>query len=201
VRNRFAADLCSTVRRPIVGAVTAFWIARDTDRYFAAVRGQLDQFADTLDDIAPVMFACTAWRLATPPALVPAHVAWHRRILSAVCSRNAWDGTLTAHVELAAPLPAPLTGSRAWWHDRGWRGWPELFGQYVDPSAQDLAKSPHLRATLRIDAPVPLAGLPMPPDDPDEVETAAQRAIVVLVRELNDLISPVIDQLDHATAA
>jgi hypothetical protein len=181
--------------------VTAFWIARDPDRYAAAVRGQLDQFADTLDDIAPVTFACTAWRLATPPALVPAHVGWHRRILSARCGRNEWDGTLTAHVELVAPLPASLERNRSWWRDRGWRGWPELFGQYVDPTHQDVAKSPYLRGTIRVDAPVALAGLPMPPDDPDEVQAAAQRAIVVLVRDLNDLIGPVIDQLDHAAAA
>jgi hypothetical protein len=40
----------------------------------------------------------------------------------------------------------------------------------------------------------------MPPDDPDEVETAAQRAVAVLVRELNELVGPVIDQLDQARA-
>jgi hypothetical protein len=189
---------------PYGGAVTAFWIARDGsptgERYAELVRRELDQFADTLDDIAPVAFACIAWRLATPPALVPAHVGWHRRILSATCERNEWDGSLTARVDLVAPLPAPLTASRTWWHDRGWRGWPELFGQYVEPTAQDLSRSPHVRATLRLEAPVPLAGLPMPPDDPDEVETAAQRAVTVLVRELNELVGPVIDQLDQARA-
>jgi hypothetical protein len=183
--------------------VTAFWIARDVDsaaRYAEMVRRELDQFSDTLDDIAPVAFACIAWRLAIAPALVPAYVGWHRRILSAACDRNEWDGSLTVHIDLVAPLPTPLTASRTWWHDRGWRGWPEVLGQYVEPTAQDVTRNPHLRATLRLDAPVPLAGLPMPPDDPDEVETAAHRAVTVLVRELNDLVGPVIDQLDQARA-
>jgi hypothetical protein len=175
---------------------TAFWLDHDTERYADLVRRELDAFTDTLDDIAPVAFAAIAWRLATPPVLVPAYVGWHRRILSATCRRNEWDGSLAARVEFVAPLPAPLTASRTWQHDRGWRGWPELFGQYVEPAERDLAHQPYLRATLALEAPVPLGGLPMPPDDPDEVPGAARRAVAQLTRELNLLVGPVIAQLD-----
>ena len=34
------------------------------------------------------------------------------------------------------------------------RDWPQLFGQYVGPSEQDLTRSPHLRASLLVEAPV-----------------------------------------------
>jgi hypothetical protein len=42
-----------------------------------------------------------------------------------------------------------------------------------------------------------LDDLPAAPDGPDEdVEGTARRAVIVLVRELNDLISPIIRQLE-----
>ncbi|MFI6294511.1 hypothetical protein ACIBEJ_23170 [Nonomuraea sp. NPDC050790] len=177
----------------------AFWIDQDFDRdrhgrYAAHVEKNLPEFE--WGDIAPVRFACAAWRLATPPSLDPGYVRWDRRVLDATCARNTWDGTLTARVRIVSPLPEPLTRSRAWWRDRGWQGWQELFGQYVEPTQQDLARSPFLRATLLVEAPVPLAGLPPEPEGPHErVEESAQRAVAVLVRELNELVSPILDQL------
>jgi len=187
----------------------AFWIDHDYDRehapdgvsrYDAQVRASIEEFAGSWGDIAPVAFACTAWRLATEPALSPGFVRWHRRVLDATCVRNSWDGTLTVQAQLVSPWPAALTWSRDWWRDRGWRDWPEVFGQFVEPAEQDLAKIPYVRATLRIDAPVPLDDLPAAPDGPGEdVEGTARRAVIVLVRELNELISPIVRQLEDFT--
>lgn len=86
--------------------------------------------------------------------------------------------------------------SRTWWRDRGWLGWQETFGQYVEPTQQDLARIPFLRASLLVEAPVPLDDLPPEPEGPhEEVERRAHRAVTVLARELNALVSPVLDQL------
>ncbi len=85
-------------------------------------------------------------------------------MLTATCDRNPWDGGLAARVTLAAPLPAELTWSRQWWRDRGWRDWPQMFGQFVVPTEQDVARGPYLRATLIVEAPFPLDGLPAAPE-------------------------------------
>jgi hypothetical protein len=72
-----------------------------------------------------------------------------------------------------------------------------LFGQYVAPSEQDLTRSPHLRASLLVQAPVRLDDLPPAPDGPDgTIEQTARRAVTVLVRELNELLNPIVDQLE-----
>src|SRR5437868_10247220 len=110
----------------------AFWLDRadrgrsraGIDRYADQVLQRMEEFAPSWDDIAPVEFACAAWRVATPPLLNPGLVRTHRRILTAECLRNPWDGSLFARVRLAAPLPAELTVSRAGWRDRGCRDWP-----------------------------------------------------------------------------
>ncbi|MFF4617083.1 MULTISPECIES: hypothetical protein [Nonomuraea] len=177
----------------------AFWIDQEFDRdrdgrYAVHVRKNLEEFE--WGDIAPIRFACAAWRLATPPALTPGYVRWDRRVLDATCHRNTWDGSLYARVRVVSPLPEELTRSRAWWRDRGWLGWQETFGQYVEPTQQDLARHPFLRASLLLEVPVPLDDLPPEPEGPhDEVEQRAHRAVVVLTRELNALVSPVLDQL------
>jgi hypothetical protein len=186
------------------GFVKSFWLDRDHDRYRSLVLASPSALADGLGDIAPVAFACAAWTLAGPPALDPGYVRRHRRVLSAACARNPFDGGLTARVEIVSPLPAELTASRAWWRDRGWRGWPELFGQFVQPTARDLSHNPHLRATLLVEAPLPLDGLPAAPDpdaDPADVAAAAQRAVTVLVRGLSDLVGPVLQHLETSRAA
>ncbi len=174
-------------------------------RFAEAVRTNRWLFRDAWGDIAPVTFACVAWRIATPGLLDPGYVRWHRRVLTASCDRNRWDGGLTARVVLVSPRPAELTWSREWWRDRGWRDWPQTFGQYVVPTEQDLAARPYLRTTLTVDAPLPLADLPVAPAGPDqpdeEVEQLARHAVTVLVRELNLLLTPVIRQLDDGVPA
>jgi hypothetical protein len=184
-----------------------FWVDHEYDRehggrYADRVRASAAEFADAFGDIAPVTFACTAWRLAVPPALSPGYVRWHRRVLEATCTRNEWDGGLAARVQLVSPWPAELTWSREWYRDGGWRGWPELFGQYVLPTERDLTRSPHLRAVLLVEAPLPLDELPPAPDGPDDhVVDAAGRAVMVLVKELSYLLAPIIRQLECGVPA
>ncbi|HXW46706.1 MAG TPA: hypothetical protein VEL03_18090 [Streptosporangiaceae bacterium] len=187
-----------------MAANEAFWLDESFDRehapdglsrYEAEVRRRVDEFADAWGDIAPVTFAVAAWRLAA--GLSPGFVRWHRRIQSATCLRSPWDGSLICDVRLVSPWPAELTWTRQWWRDRGWRGWPQLFGQYVPPSEEDLTRSPHLRALLLVQAPVRLHDLPPAPDGPDaDVPQAARVAVGVIVRELNDLLIPIIAQLE-----
>jgi hypothetical protein len=55
---------------------------------------------------------------------------------------------------------------------------------------------------LLVQAPVRLDDLPAAPDGPTgEVEQTARRAVTVLVRELNDLLSPMISQLEAGIPA
>jgi hypothetical protein len=189
-----------------MGTNEAFWIDDEFDRegggrYAAQVTRDVFMFDDAWGDIAPVTFACAAWRLATPGLLDPGLVRWHRRILTAFCTRNRWDGGLTAQVTLAAPLPAALTSSNQWWRDRGWRDWPQTFGQFLQPTLEDLARHPHIRTSILVEAPIPVGGLPAAPDGPDEYLPATARlAVATLVRELNDILTPIVRQLeaDHS---
>ncbi|MGC4855424.1 hypothetical protein ACLQ24_19035 [Micromonospora sp. DT4] len=187
----------------------AFWLDEQFDRehgtdghgrYEAEVHRRIGEFAETWGDFAPVAFAATAWRVASE--LSPGLVRWHRRILSATCERSPWDGGMVCAVTVASRWPAELTWSKQWQRDRGWHDWPRLFGQFTTPTEQDRTRRPHLRALLQVDAPLPLDGLPPTPDGPDDhVPAAAHRAVVVLARELNDLLAPVIGQLDSGVPA
>ena len=171
-----------------------------TSRYGAEVRRRADEFGGAWGDISPVAFAVVAWRLAV--TLSPGYVRWHRRIVSATCVRSEWDGSLIFQGSLVSPWPAELTWTRQWCRDRGWRDWPQLFGQYVPPTDQDLTRSPHLRALLFAEAPVRPDDLPPAPDGPDgALEQSARRAVTVLVRELNELLGPMVDQLDGGVPA
>jgi hypothetical protein len=187
----------------------AFWLDEHFDRehgdaggsrYEAEVLARIDDFAHTWGDIAPVGFAAAAWQLATD--LSPGYVRWHRRIVSATCTRSVWDGSMTCAVTVISRWPAELTWTRQWQRDRGWRDWPQLFGQYTTPTEQDITRSPHLRAMLQVEAPIPLDDLPPAPDGPNtSVVPAARRAVAVLVRELNELLAPMIGQLEAGTPA
>lgn len=169
----------------------------DAGRYATHVRASTGAFTDTIGDISPVGFACVAWRLATD--LAPGYVRAHRRVLDATCVRNEYDGGLGARVTLITPWPAELTANRAWNHDQGWRDWPVVLGQYVQPPPRDVARAPHARATLLVEAPLPLDGLPAAPEsENDDLATAATRAVTVLVRELNTLLAPMVRQLEPA---
>lgn len=185
----------------------AFWVDHEYDReratdgisrYGERIRAEPEAFADAYGDIAPVAFACTAWRLATTPALSPGYVRWHRRILSARCVRNQWDGTLSARVELVSPRPATLAWSPDWQGDREWRDWPQTFGQFLEPSEQDLVKTSYLRATLLAQTPIPLDGLPPAPATPDDnLEETARTTVVLLAKKLNDALGPIVRQLER----
>jgi hypothetical protein len=187
----------------------AFWLDEQFDRehgtggrsrYDAEVDARLAEFGDSWGDIAPVAFASTAWRLAAE--LSPGYVRWHRRILSATCTRSPWDGSMTFAVSVISRWPAELTWTRQWQRDRGWRDWPQLFGQYTTPTDQDLTRRPHLRAVLQVEGPVPLDDLPPAPDGPDaSVPATARRAVAVLVRELNEIVTPIIGQLEAGVPA
>ncbi|MER7591399.1 hypothetical protein ABTW72_28070 [Micromonospora sp. NPDC127501] len=187
----------------------AFWLDEQFDRehgtdgrgrYEAEVFRRIDEFTETWGDFAPVAFAVTAWRLATE--LSPGFVRWHRRIISATCARSPWDGSLVCAVTVASRWPAELTWTKQWQRDRGWQNWPQLFGQFTTPTEEDQTRRPHLRALLQVEAPVPLDDLPPTPDGPDdEVAAAARRAVAVLTRELNDLLAPMIGQLDAGVPA
>jgi hypothetical protein len=75
----------------------------------------------------------------------------------------------------------------------------------VAPAEQDVARSPHLRGTLIVDAPLPLANLPTAPETPDAplplIQDAARHAVSTVVRELNALLAPVVKQLDEGVPA
>jgi len=192
-----------------MAAPSVFWLDEEYDRehapdlasrYGAEVRERSAEFAGTWDHISPVPFTVTAWKLAC--SLTPAYVRWHRRITAAGCRTSPWDGSLICEISVVAPWPAELSQARAWCRDRGWRDWPQLFGQYAVPSERDLARAPHLRGSLLIQAPVPLDRLPPAPASPaSDAPAAARRAVAAVVRELNDLIAPMISQLETATPA
>jgi hypothetical protein len=168
------------------------------DRYATHVRALQTVFSDYWGDISPVGFACTAWRLATLPYLNPGYVRFHRRVLSVDCEPNTWDGSLTAHVQLVSPPPGPLAKTHVWGQDRGWQGWPAVLGQFLAPSPEEVSRFPYVRPLLLIDAPLPLADLPPAPEEPGpELAELAIRAVSVLVRELNELLGPMLAQLEQ----
>lgn len=197
---------------------TVFRLDRGTrERYAQLVRFHQDLFADTWGDIAPVEFAAVAWRIATPPLTsTPPYVRWHRRVLSAEAVRNSWDGTLLARVRLVAPSPVNLAAmppvpsetppTSPFGDDRtrepgdgAWRGWPNSFGQFVTPTDRDLARGPFLRATVLVEAPLPLTGLPEAPDGPEAAfEEDADRAVAVLVRAMDRLLAPIVAGLESS---
>ncbi|SHN43456.1 hypothetical protein [Cryptosporangium aurantiacum] len=197
---------------------TVFRTDRGTrEGYAQLVRFNSDLFTDAWGDIAPSEFAAVAWRIATPPfARSAAYVRWHRRVLSAEAVRNSWDGTLVARVQLVAPSPVNLGAlppvpsgtppTSPFGDDQvrepadgAWRGWANTFGQFVAPTDHDLARGPFLRASVLVEAPLPLAGLPDAPEGPVEgFEEDADRAVGVLVRAMDRLLAPVVAGLESS---
>lgn len=182
---------------------TVAWIDHKYDhehdgRFATHVMASAKEFEDCYGDISPVGFACVAWRLATAPYLEPGYVRFHRRVLAAECMANAWDGSLIALARLVAPWPAPLAESQVWGQDRGWQGWPETFGQFVSPSHRELSHVPYVRSMLLVDARLALTDLPPAPAGPGpELVELATRTVAVLVREMNDLLGPMVTRLDE----
>ncbi|KAA9158108.1 hypothetical protein FPZ12_023690 [Amycolatopsis acidicola] len=185
-----------------MGTVRAVWLAGHDREYEEHIRDNLAEFAGALGDIAPVEFACTAWRLSVAPASSPGYVRLHRRILELSCVRNEWDGTLIARANLVSPWPAALDWPRDWCRDENWQDWPDLFGQFVHPAERDIAKMPYLRASVLVEAPVPFTDLPPAPEHADQdVPGAARRAVSVLVRQLDALLTPIVEKLETRAGA
>ncbi|GAB3283484.1 hypothetical protein [Kineosporia babensis] len=183
---------------PSVAWIDQQYDRENGERYATHVRALEAVFTEHWGDISPVGFACTAWRLAGVPYLDPGYVRFHRRVLSAVCERNEWDGSLTAHVQLVSPAPEGLAKTQVWGQDRGWRGWPAVMGQYLTPSAEEMSRFPHVRPLLLVDLPLPLNDLPPTPEGPGpDLPELAARAVSVLARELSDALGPLIAQLDR----
>ncbi|MEV4535852.1 hypothetical protein AB0J82_18710 [Asanoa sp. NPDC049518] len=169
-----------------------FWLDEARRAAFDHALASAD-FDDAWGDIAPVTFAATAWRTATDVA----YARWHNRVTDATCRRNTWDGTLTADVAIVAPWPAELARSRQWTRDRGWRDWPQTFGQYLMPTDHDVARAPHLRTQMLVTATVPADRLPPAPEGPaDDAAQATHHAVAVIARELDELLGPLLAQLD-----
>lgn len=93
-------------------------------------------------------------------------------VTAVACVSSPWDGSLICEVSVVAP-------------------WPE-----------GLTRAPHLRASLMVQAPIPLDRLPPAPAGPaQDAPGTARRAVAAVVRELNDLLVPMIGQLETAAPA
>lgn len=186
-----------------------FWIDREYDRENASdgvsrygfyVRAA--SFESWTDDDRAVELAVFAWETATGPVMAPAYVRKHRRVLSARLARSDWDGSLLARVELVIPQPKPLRWMRSD-EDRGmWRDWPvdtSPFGtrdRFYEPDNDELARDPYLLATASLRFTVPSGDLPEPHPDGADVDTC-QQAVAVVVRNLNEIVGPVIQRIEE----
>jgi hypothetical protein len=185
----------------------AFWI--DTEysggitRYGAYVRqGSFEPYSD--NDRA-VELAVYAWERGTGPVMSPPYVCRHRRVHRAQLARSDWDGSLLARVDLVISQPSPLRWMRTD-EERGyWRDWPvdqhavrrADEAPFYEPDSDELASDHYLLCTASLRFTVPSAGLPQPHPDGADVETC-QRAVAVVVRELNAIVAPVLRQIEES---
>lgn len=180
-------------------------------RYGAYVRDRMSTFAEAWDgtwDDGTVPFATTAWRTATGPVMSPGYVRHHQRILSAQIVRNEWDGSLAADVSLAIFQPPSLRFMRSE-HNMGiWRDWPTEhdFGRdatvFLDPSGEDVIRSSYLMASARLCFSLPdaQAALAVPHAGwalPGAAEAEAREAVAILVDALNEVVGPVLRQIEE----
>jgi hypothetical protein len=143
-----------------------------------------------------------AWRRATGPVMSPGYVRCHARVLAARLKRSSWDGGLVADVTLASAWPEQLTGAlvralRLGGPEAYWQDWPTeyLGGEitcYHEPSEADVAARPYLLTTLSLQFTVPSAALLQPPATSGALLNAGQRAVAIVVAELNRIVSPVL---------
>jgi hypothetical protein len=195
-----------------------FWIDEEYDRehsddgvsrYAAYVRDRMAEFAESWDgtwDDGTVPFARTAWYVATTPVMAPGYVRMHPRVLSAQIVRNDWDGGLAADVSLSIPQPPHLRWMRSD-NDRGlWRDWPterQLDGRttFYEPTGQEVSSSHYLLGSARLCFPMADDLLPTTLRTshhlPEVVVNAAQTAVRVLVRQLNEIVGPVLKQIEE----
>jgi len=192
----------------------AFWIDRQYDResasdgvsrYGAYIRQNAPAFASCWDgDLAgrAERFAAAAWEIANGPVMSPGYVRSHGRILAADVRISSWDGTLTGAVDVAAPWPAALAGTRDWQGGSRWGDWERepVIGEapYWRGPWEDEAQAPHLlaRITLAFPLGIPPGTIPVPHDAHHGVLQAARAAVEVLVRAMNTVVTPVIAALE-----
>jgi hypothetical protein len=199
-------------------APTAFWVDRGYDREYASdgisrYGAYLREatFEPWTDDDQAVEWAVFAWRRATGPVMSPGYVRYHPRVLSARLERGGWDGSLAAGVTLVSSWPEDLKPAlvkavRLGERDAYWQGWPTEYrgGEatcYFEPSEADIAARPYLLATVSLQFTVPSAALPQPPATSAVLLTAGQRAVAVVVAELNRIVGPVLSLGDTAPTA
>jgi hypothetical protein len=200
----------------MTAAPTAFWADRDYDceyasdgisRYGAYLRDAA--FEPWTDHDQQVEWAVFAWRRATGPVMSPGYVRHHPRVLAAQLERSGWDGGLVADVTLVSGWPEQLTGAlvrtvRLGGREAYWQDWPTKYlggdiTRYHEPSEADVAARPYLLTTLSLQFTVPSAALPQPPATPGALLSAGQRAVAVVVAELNRIVGPVLGAgLGHA---
>jgi hypothetical protein len=189
-------------------APTAFWVDRDYDREFASdgisrygayLRDAV--FEPWTDEDRAVEWAVFAWHRATGPVMSPGYVRCHPSVLAARLERSGWDGSLVAAVGLISTWPEQLKtalarGVRLSDRDAYWQDWPtEYHGEtvtYYEPSEADVAARPYALTTLSLQFTVPSAALPEPPTTPAAVLGAGQKAVAVVVAELNRIVGPVL---------
>jgi hypothetical protein len=199
-------------------ASAAFWVDRDYDREYAS--DGISRYGAYLRDAAfepwtdedqAVEWAVFAWRRAAGPVMSPGYVRCHPRVLAARLDRSGWDGSLVAGIDLVSSWPEELKtvlarGVRLGGRDASWQDWPAgHLGEtvsYYEPSEADVAARPYALATLSLQFTVPSAALPEPPATSAAVLGAGQRAVAVVVAELNRIVGPILTAgLGDATPA
>jgi hypothetical protein len=195
--------------RTVTTAPTAFWVDRGYDREYAS--DGISRYGAYLRDAAfepwtdhdrQVEWAVFAWRRATGPVMSPGYVRYHARVQAAQLERSSWDGSLVADVTLVCAWPEQLTGALVKAVQLGdreayWQDWPtECRGGdiscYYEPSEADVAARPYMLTTLSLQFTVPSATLPLPPATSGALLSAGQRAVAVVMAELNAIVSPLL---------
>lgn len=201
----------------MVAGGAAFWIDYDDDqerasdglsRYGAYVRQSsalAESWDGTWDDplVRQARFAEAAWATATGPVMSPGFVRRHPRVICAVVQFNAWDATLNGLVQVIAPWPHALAGSRDWRRDVWWQDWqtePLGGARWREPDEQELTGHAYLMTSAWLVFPLHSpAGLPPAPSGPDDsVEAAARKAVATLVGMMNAIVMPVIETLERS---
>ncbi len=124
-------------------------------------------------------------------------------MLAARLERSGWDGSLLAAVTLVSSWPeeikaATTSSLRLGDRDAHWQDWPaEDLGWsgtvgYFEPSDADIAARPYLVATVNLRFTVPSAALPAPPATSASWLSTGQRAVGVVVAELNRIVGPIL---------
>jgi hypothetical protein len=187
----------------------AFWVDRGYDRerasdgisrYGAYLRDAA--FEPWTDHDQATEWAVFAWERATGPVMSPGYVRCHPRVLSSHLERSSWDGSLAAGTTLASSWPEQLKNAlirsvQLGDKDSYWQDWPTEHrcgdsASYYEPGEADVAARPYLLTIVSLRFTVPSAALPEPPARSAARLSAGQRAIAVIVAELNRVVGPVL---------